>query len=210
MSRRATARPRLRVSISADRPTRATAALAAFLAAAAPKRAAGTVGVAIVSNARMRALNARFRGVPKSTDVLSFPDAGAPYRGPEAPRLRTKRQRPALREAAVLPSSRGAKSPLAVGVAGLRPRGTPKVIARDNPYPINHLGDIAIAIDVARRQAIERGHTLTTEIRILALHGLLHLLGYDHERDRGEMRRVEERLRRRAGLIEGLITRSRS
>jgi len=86
----------------------------------------------------------------------------------------------------------------------------PKLSAGDNPYPINHLGDIAIAIDVARRQATERGHTLTTEIRILALHGLLHLLGYDHERDRGEMRRVEERLRRRAGLIEGLITRSRS
>lgn len=69
------------------------------------------------------------------------------------------------------------------------------------------LGDIAIAMGVARRQAAERGHALGTELRILALHGLLHLIGYDHEQDQGEMRRLEERLRRRAGLAEGLIAR---
>jgi probable rRNA maturation factor len=69
------------------------------------------------------------------------------------------------------------------------------------------LGDIAIARGVAARQAREQGHSETTEIRTLALHGLLHLLGYDHERDRGEMRRVEDRLRLRAGLPAGLISR---
>lgn len=69
------------------------------------------------------------------------------------------------------------------------------------------LGDIAIARGVAKRQAKEQGHAETTELRTLALHGLLHLLGYDHERDRGEMRRVEDRLRRRAGLPAGLISR---
>jgi len=69
------------------------------------------------------------------------------------------------------------------------------------------LGDIAIARGVAARQAREQGHAEATELRILALHGLLHLLGYDHEHDRGEMRRAEERLRRRAGLPVGLISR---
>jgi probable rRNA maturation factor len=69
------------------------------------------------------------------------------------------------------------------------------------------LGDIVIARGVARRQARRAGHAETTELRVLALHGLLHLLGYDHERDRGEMARLEQRLRRRGGLREGLIER---
>jgi probable rRNA maturation factor len=69
------------------------------------------------------------------------------------------------------------------------------------------LGDLAIARGVAVRQARERGHSVRTEFRILALHGLLHLMGYDHEADRGEMGRLEERLRRRAGLPVGLIAR---
>jgi probable rRNA maturation factor len=71
-----------------------------------------------------------------------------------------------------------------------------------------YLGDIVIAQGVARRQAKEAGHSLQTELRVLALHGLLHLLGYDHEHDDGEMDRLERRLRRRAGLPEGLIERS--
>jgi probable rRNA maturation factor len=70
------------------------------------------------------------------------------------------------------------------------------------------LGDIAIARGVARRQARVAGHSERTELRVLALHGLLHLLGYDHERDRGEMLRVEQRLRRKGGLREGLLERS--
>ena len=72
------------------------------------------------------------------------------------------------------------------------------------------LGDIVIARGVARRQAREAGHDEATELKLLALHGLLHLLGYDHERDDGRMRRVEQRLRRRGGLREGLIERSRA
>ena len=63
-----------------------------------------------------------------------------------------------------------------------------------------HLGDIAIAPAVALRNAKEYGRALSEELEILILHGVLHLLGYDHETDRGEMNRVENRLRRRLGL----------
>jgi probable rRNA maturation factor len=69
------------------------------------------------------------------------------------------------------------------------------------------LGDIVIARGVARRQARRARHSEGVELRVLALHGLLHLLGYDHERDRGEMQRTERRLRRKGGLREGLIER---
>ncbi|HEY3884639.1 MAG TPA: rRNA maturation RNase YbeY [Vicinamibacterales bacterium] len=76
--------------------------------------------------------------------------------------------------------------------------------------PHSALGDIVIAAGVARRQARRYGHPYPTELKILALHGLLHLLGYDHERhgDRSRMRRIEARLRRRGGLREGLIERA--
>lgn len=70
------------------------------------------------------------------------------------------------------------------------------------------LGDVVIARGVAGRQARSAGHDLATEFRVLALHGLLHLLGYDHERDGGRMARVEARLRRKGGLREGLIERA--
>ncbi len=69
------------------------------------------------------------------------------------------------------------------------------------------LGDIVIATGVAQRQADEVGHPVSTELKVLALHGLLHLLGYDHETDKGEMAKVEARLRKKAGLEEGLISR---
>ena len=62
------------------------------------------------------------------------------------------------------------------------------------------LGDIAISPAVARRNAHSVGRSLSAEIHVLILHGVLHLLGYDHENDRGEMDRVEGRLRRRLGL----------
>jgi len=70
------------------------------------------------------------------------------------------------------------------------------------------LGDIVIARGVASRQARALGHSMRTELRILALHGLLHLLGYDHEVDNGRMAKMESRLRRQAGLPAGLISRS--
>jgi len=151
--------PRLRVTVTDDRGRRVPggAALGRWLTRAAPARARGAVGVALVGDAAMRRLNARFRRLPHATDVLSFPS------------------------------------------------GTPATAAADGP---GHLGDLAIAMGLARRQAREHGHAVGVELRILALHGLLHLLGYDHETDDGEMRRVEDRLRRARGLPRGLIARA--
>lgn len=77
----------------------------------------------------------------------------------------------------------------------------------DGPGPAKHLGDLVIGRETAARQARDEGHALATELRVLALHGLLHLLGYDHERDSGRMARIERRLRRQGGLPAGLIER---
>jgi probable rRNA maturation factor len=70
-------------------------------------------------------------------------------------------------------------------------------------------GDIAISIDRARVQAAERGHSLTDELRILMLHGALHLAGMDHESDSGEMARAEACWRKKLGLPDGLIERAK-
>jgi len=120
-----------------------------WLLSVAPRRARGVMTVAIVSDARVRALNRRYRRKDRATDVLSFPS------------------------------------------------DTPGV-----------LGDVVIASGVAARHARDAGHSLATELRVLALHGLLHLLGYDHERDDGQMARLERRLRHSGGLREGLIERA--
>jgi probable rRNA maturation factor len=69
-------------------------------------------------------------------------------------------------------------------------------------------GDLAISVPTALRQAIEQGHSLTTEIKILILHGLLHLAGHDHESDTGKMARHERQLRAKLGLPQGLIERA--
>lgn len=63
-----------------------------------------------------------------------------------------------------------------------------------------YLGDIAISPATARRYARKNGRKLSSELQVLILHGVLHLLGYDHETDRGEMDRVERKLRKRLGL----------
>lgn len=69
-------------------------------------------------------------------------------------------------------------------------------------------GDLAISVETALRQAQALEHSLEEELKILLLHGLLHLAGYDHETDAGEMRRLEARLRRRFGLPVALIERA--
>jgi probable rRNA maturation factor len=165
----------LRVSIvdAEGCPVRA-GGLGAWLQRIAPRRARGAVTIALVSDRRMRALNRRYRGIDRPTDVLSFlaspPTEAHPTRGP----VRSPSRRQGMRADAA------------------------------------HLGDIVIARGVARRQAAEAGHAERTEWRVLALHGLLHLLGHDHERDRGAMRRIEARLRRAGGLPESLLERERA
>jgi probable rRNA maturation factor len=136
--------------------------LSAWLRRVAPRRARGTVTVALVGDHRVRALNRTYRRKDYATDVLSFPSG----------------ERTLLRH-----------SP-------------------DRQSQMRYLGDIVIARGVARRQAAAAGHSEDVELKVLALHGLLHLLGYDHERDGGRMRRLEQRLRRKGGLREGLIERA--
>jgi probable rRNA maturation factor len=154
--------------------------LARWLERAAPAGARGGVSIALVSDALMRRLNAAHRGQNHATDVLSF---------------RTETPPPPLPP----PGQAGAP----------RPRPQASIARRRAPRrePAPHLGDVAIARGVAGRQARRYGHSLGVELRVLALHGLLHLLGYDHETDAGTMRRLEERLRRRARLPTGLVAR---
>lgn len=68
-------------------------------------------------------------------------------------------------------------------------------------------GDLAVSLDTAARQAEHWGHSLQVEVKVLLLHGLLHLAGFDHERDEGQMRRREQTLRTRFGLPSGLVER---
>ena len=123
-----------------------------WLIEVAPRSARGELSLVMVSDRKMRALNLKFRGVDRATDVLSFPMAA-------------EKQSTELSSVAE-----------------------------------QYLGDVVIATGVAERQARNAGHRLGYEHRRLALHGLLHLLGYDHERDNGEMARLEKKLRRRGGI----------
>jgi probable rRNA maturation factor len=123
----------------------------------------------------MRTLNRIYRGKDQPTDVLSFAPEPA-----KAPGRRDK-----------IKQSSDSRFPVP-GARFMSPGS-------------RFLGEIVIAQGVATRQAQQAGHSLRTEFRVLALHGLLHLLGYDHEVDDGHMARVEVRLRRKAGL-PGLLT----
>jgi len=158
-------RQKIRVLVVDERGHRVPApALTRWLASIAPRRAQGTVSLALVSDRTIRTLNRRYRRVDRATDVLSFPSSA---------------------------------------VRGILSASSASSVVESS------LGEIVIAPGVARRQARAAGHSELTELRVLALHGLLHLLGYDHDRDDGRMLKVERRLRRKGGLREGLIERAR-
>lgn len=78
--------------------------------------------------------------------------------------------------------------------------GAPHRIGTGSAEFANFLGDVVISVETARRNARREGHSTLNEIRWLILHGLLHLLGYAHERDRGEMTSLELSLRERLGV----------
>lgn len=82
------------------------------------------------------------------------------------------------------------------------------VLSFPGPAPGGFLGEMAISVPRALEQAAALGHSAESEIAILMLHGLLHLMGHDHEADKGGMRRIETRWRRRLGLPAGLIERT--
>jgi probable rRNA maturation factor len=81
------------------------------------------------------------------------------------------------------------------------------VLSFPSRQSLGFLGDIAISFPHARRQALEYGHAVDKELDILMLHGVLHLLGMDHEKDRGQMARAENKWRAVFGLPRGLIGR---
>jgi len=84
------------------------------------------------------------------------------------------------------------------------------VLSFPEPGPDGFLGEMAISVERAAEQARQYGHGVEREIGILMLHGLLHLMGMDHEKDRGAMARSESRWRQALGLPAGLVERSRA
>jgi len=85
-------------------------------------------------------------------------------------------------------------------VARPRPVRVRRGLHAANSGEHQYLGDIAISPATARRYATSHDRTLASELRVLIVHGVLHLLGYDHETDRGEMDKIERKLRKRFGL----------
>lgn len=135
--------------------------------------------VCFVTSKEMARLNWTFRGQPGPTDVLSFPAASL-NGGPRTPHR------------AIQPQAWQLKSSAASGAS-----------------PDSYLGDIAIAPGVAHRNAKKFGRTLESELRILILHGVLHLMGYDHETDSGQMERYERKLRRSLNLEPATASKAR-
>jgi len=128
--------------------------------------------VCLVDDRQIRRLNAHHRGKEHATDVLSF----AWDNQQASSRRENKARRTLSRDTVRSPGDR----------AALEFK--------------NFLGDIVISVDTAKRNAHQHGHSTLHEVRRLILHGVLHLLGYDHESDRGEMAELELSLRKRLGI----------
>jgi probable rRNA maturation factor len=84
----------------------------------------------------------------------------------------------------------------------------PADFAFKNGQKTTHAGEIAVSAEIAAQNAARLGHSTAQEVKILALHGILHLAGFDHERDNGEMARKEMKLRQALRLPIGLLQRN--
>ena len=135
---------------------------------------ADAVTVCFVTNAQIARWNREFRRKRGPTDVLSFPAESSDVGDKKRSARRSSRSRESVNARKSVLSSASSFSP--------------------------YLGDIAIAPAVARANARRLGRTLADELRVLILHGVIHLLGYDHETDHGQMDRFEQSLRRSLGL----------
>ncbi len=144
--------------------------------------------VCLVSDAAMARLNQNFRKKKGPTDVLSFPVERQSRVASGEWREKREKKRPV--EARTRRPRR--ISELNAGTAGKR-RGI-------DSFAAAYLGDIAISPATARRYAKKHERQIANELRVLILHGILHLLGFDHESDHGEMDKFEQRLRKRFGL----------
>ena len=159
------------------------------------------VAVCLVTDAQIAKWNRAYRGKDKPTDVLSFPAeavAGKSKRDPSGryASLRMTANKTMKNAHALRRESVGRKS-------GRGPSGRPATVrmtADSSTSGTSYLGDIAIAPAVARRNARLYGRAFEQEMQILILHGILHLMGYDHETDTGQMERREQRLRRALGI----------
>jgi len=142
------------------------------------------VTVRLVSDPAIARLNRIFRGKNAPTDVLSFPFAARQVRAAAQPtRTAARRRQTAARNGSSRRGTNGAGN-----------------LWRDAAISPAYVGDIAISLETARRNARRASRRFPLELRILILHGMLHLAGYDHENDQGQMERLERRLRRRFGL----------
>ncbi|MGH9728322.1 MAG: rRNA maturation RNase YbeY [Candidatus Acidiferrales bacterium] len=155
--------------------------------------------VCLVTNAQIARWNRAYRGKAKPTDVLSFPAEPVATKNRIARNGSTK-----LPQKGSVFVGRGFSHDLGAPTSGVltpEDRGKPSHRRRYSaPRNPSYLGDIAIAPAVARRNAQQSGRAFDDEMRVLMLHGVLHLLGYDHETDSGQMERLELRLRRQLGI----------
>jgi rRNA maturation RNase YbeY len=151
--------------------------------------------ICFVTDAEMARMNLAYRKKRGPTDVLSFPAAKVQVKPSAGLRASAVRQglKPIGRHALNVGAEAPTHETAFFFTAG-------KARPLQNQADAEYLGDIAISPVTARRNARKYGRGLALELRILMLHGVLHLLGYDHETDDGEMNRLENKLRRRFGL----------